>query len=166
MQKFTTLLVVFAALAAGASAQSTNIEKPIRAEVGLYIPTFEGSGNNLGVTLGGGYAFYRKNGFELAGVARASFLSVDDSDISLTTFGIDGRYQPVGQKFFAGLGLGSVTGHEHVGGFGDGSTTKLGYSAELGYDFSSKVYGIVRYSGAAAESNAFRGVTVGVGYRF
>lgn len=166
MQKFLTLLVVSAALVAGASAQSTKIDNLVRAEVGLYIPTFEGSGNNLGVSVGGGYAFYKQNGFELAGVARASFFSVDSSDISLTTFGIDGRYQPVGQKFFFGAGLGSVTGHEHVSGFGSGDTTKLGYSAELGYDFTKSVYGVVRYQGAAAESNAFKGVTVGVGYRF
>lgn len=165
MQKFATLLVVSAALAAGASAQ-TNVEKPVRAEVGLYIPNFKGSDNNVGVSVGAGYAFFKQNGFELAGVARASFFSVDSSDISLTTFGIDGRYQPVGQKFFVGLGLGSVTGHEHVSGIGSGDTTKLGYSAELGYDFTKKVYGVVRYQGAAAESNAFRGFTVGVGYRF
>ncbi len=169
MKKLLTLLVVSAALVAGASAQSsTKIEKPFRAEIGLYIP--EISEGDLGVNVGFGYAFYQVKDVQFAGVLRGNFFNLSgggfDGDAVLTTLGIDARYQPLGQKFFAGIGLGALRADEHVDGFGSGNTTKLGYSLEAGYDFSTKLYGLVRYSGSTTSGEGFRGVTVGVGYRF
>lgn len=171
MQKLFTLAVLSAALVAGASAQSTTkIDKPWRAELGLYIPTFSGGDKDLGGSLGLGYSFYKVKDIEFAGVARGSFFSGSnagfDADITLTTLGIDARYRPMGEKYFFGLGLAAIRADEDIKGFGSDDTTKLGYSVEAGYDISDKLYGVVRFQGSTSDIKAFQGITVGVGYRF
>lgn len=171
MQKLATLLAFTAVLAAGASAQGTfKIDRPVRAELGLYIPTFSGSDNDLGVAVGAGYAFYRYKNVEFAGVARGQFYHASDNgfggDFSLTSVGVDARYRPVGEKYFVGLGL--LGAHLDVDtDFGSAATTKLGYSLEAGYDFTEKLYGVVRFQDTTQSNlDVYRGVTVGVGYRF
>ena len=171
VMKLATLLALSSVLAAGASAQTTTkIEKPFRAEIGLYIPTFSEGDPDLGVNVGVGYSFYRIKDIQLAAVARGAFFSASpagfDFDFALSTLGVDARYQPLGQKYFAGVGLNAYRADVHSSDFGSDDTTKLGYSLEAGYDFTEKLYGVVRYQAAVDDLPAFRGVTVGVGYRF
>ena len=113
MQKTLTLLV--AVSLAGAASAQTKIEKPFRAELGLYIPTFSDGGKSLG----------------------------------------------------GDVGVGLAAAQVHLGtDFGDGDTTKLGYSVEAGYDLSEKLYGLVRFQATTDDIRPYQGVTVGVGYRF
>ena len=167
MQKTLPLLVV-AALAGAASAQ-TRIEKPFRAELGLYIPTFSDGGKSLGGDVGVGYSFYRRERLDVAAVVRYGFFHGDVDgfgyDASLGTYGVDVRYRLKDSPLFVGVGLAAA--QVHLGtDFGDGDTTKLGYSVEAGYDLSEKLYGLVRFQATTDDIRPYQGVTVGVGYRF
>ena len=179
VRKLFALLVVLP-LAGVASAQ--RVEKPFRAEVGLYVPTFSGGHKDVGASVGFGYSLLRRNGFDIAAVVRGSFYGFSDrlpgvevdSDFSLATYGIDVRYRPMGRKVFAGLGLGAaytgVDADVRNDSFGDfrarADTTKLGYSLEAGYDFTTALYGVVRFQATLDDIRTYRGLTVGVGYRF
>ncbi len=169
MQKALALLALSLTLVGVASAQS-KIEHPFAAEVGLYVPTFSDGNTDLGVNVGLGYSFYRKNSLDVAAVARGSFFhgSIDGIgyDATLGTYGVDVRYRPEGQKYFVGAGLAAPQVSLDFDGPFSANTTKLGYSVEAGYDFTKKVYGVVRYQATTDDIAAYRGVTVGVGYRF
>ena len=172
MQKKLAILLVVSALSGVASAQ--RLVDPFRVEVGLYIPTFSEGSSNLGVAVGAGYSFYNHNGIDVAAVARGDFYHTNQDDgfggslggdVSLGTYGVDVRYRFKGQPFFIGGGLAAAQAHIDVDG-GSGDTTKLGYSAEAGYYFSRELYGVVRFQATTDDIAAYRGITVGVGYRF
>ena len=177
MQKLATLLVV-SALAGAASAQGFFKSKdPFRAEIGLYVPTFPDRvdglhvGKSLGVNVGLGYSFLRGKTLDLALVARGDFYHLNVGglgvDASLGTYGVDARYQPLGKRFFVGVGLTAAQIRADSHGFNLADTTKLGYSVEAGYDLTKKLYGVVRFQDTTdGDIRAYRGVTVGVGYRF
>ena len=167
MQKKPPFLLVVVALAGVASAQTRL--NPFRAELGLYVPTFSQGSNNLGVGVGVGYSFFNRKGLDVAAVARGDFFHTSQDgfggDVSLGTYGVDVRYRFKNQPFFVGGGLAAAQAHIEIDG-GTGDTTKLGYSAEAGYYFSRLLYGVVRYQATTDDIAAYRGITVGVGYRF
>ena len=67
-------------------------------------------------------------------------------------------------KAYAGFGPGFGEGRIDVNGYNDSRDIEFIDSVEGGYDFTKSFYGLVRYQGARPKS--FKGVTVGVGYRF
>ena len=169
-RKTFALLVALAALPGVASAQTLPKDDPFRVELGAYIPTFSDGGKSVGVDVGLAYSIYRKKSFDVALAARYAYFQGDvsgfDYNADLGTYGVDVRYQPKGQKFFVGGGLAAADIHLDLGGGFEGDTTKLGYSAEAGYDFTKKLYGVVRYQATTDDIRPYRGLTVGVGYRF
>ena len=171
MQLKLIAVLVASALVGVASAQFLPKEEPFRAELGLYVPSFSEGGKSLGGTVGVGYSFYRKQSLDVAAVVRYSFFSGDvegfDYDASLVTYGVDARYRFKDTPFFVGVGLAAAQTNLDLGGGFSGDTTKLGYSVEAGYDFTKKLYGLVRFQDVVANDvPPYRGFTVGVGYRF
>ncbi len=170
MQKKLAFLLVVSALSGAASAQFLPKEDPFRAEIGLYVPTFTDGGKSVGVDAGLGYSFYRKHGFDVAAEARYGYFKGDIDGVGynadLGTYGVDVRYRFKGQKFFVGAGLAAAQIHLDLPDGFNGDTTKLGYSAELGYDVSKSLYGLVRFQATTDNIRAYQGLSVGVGYRF
>lgn len=170
MLKKLAILIPLAALSGAASAQFLPQDNPLRAEVGLYIPTFSDGGKSVGVDAGIAYSFYRKHGFDVAAEARYGYFKGDldgfGYNADLGTYGVDVRYRPKGEKFFVGLGLAAAQIHLDLPDGFSGDTTKLGYSAEVGYDVTKSLYGLVRFQATTDNIRAYQGLTVGVGYRF
>ena len=167
-------LLLFAALATVASAQTPRVERPFRLELGAYFPDYRGAsfGNDLGVAASLGYAFARQGDVELIGSLRGathivtagrgsgSFDGPEDNDLSVSSAFVDARYAPVGSRLFGGFGLG--LGRARIDGFG--STAGVLLAVEGGIDLSRSVYVAVRYG--LAGPDVFRGATASVGFRF
>ena len=161
-QKSLALILASAVLTAGASAQSTKIDKPLTAELGLYIPTFSGGDKSVGVDVGLGYDVYRYKQFMVTPVLRYQYFSASSTDVNLYSYGVEANYRAPKGKYFAGLGVVGAT--LDADGF---NSTKLAYTVQAGYGFTDKLNAFVRYQNLfQGGNNGYEAVTVGVGYRF
>lgn len=163
MRKIATVLALTSALAAGASAQSsTKIDKPLSAELGLYIPTFSGGSKDVGFDVGVGYDVYKMSDITLSGVLRYQLFSVSNTDLSMYSYGVEANYRPKGAKYYGGVGILGAT--LSANGY---NTTKGAYTLQAGYDITEKLSAFVRYQNTFDDRiKAYEGITVGVGYRF
>lgn len=165
----------FSAFAAPQS--TTTVEHPFKIEIGAWFPTFSESGisKKTGVSYALGYTFLKAangtpaaGGFlelELRGNTYTVGTPTGDADITLGQLLINANAQTSDGKLFYGLHFGAGKGEAKSGGatYSD-DDTRFVYGAQVGYHFSPNVYGIVRYS--TTNESLYRGVTVGVGYRF
>lgn len=172
----TTCALLLLSLASLGAAQSAP-KKPFMFEIGAYFPAYRGAdyGKDIGVAGALGYAFLEKDDFsgnvQLRSAFHAAFSGggeendnnqnlATDFDLTITSAFLNLRHQHHGTGLFTGVGIG--VGRAELDGGND--HTNLLFAAEIGYSLSPQVYLLGRYQ--TANADAFRGTTVGLGFRF
>lgn len=173
LNRISALVVVGLGLATIASAEDKGT--PWHVELGAYFPTFSipGVSKDTGATFGLGYTFTKNGasktpaafGLELRGNAfRASDIG-GSADVSISQFLGNVEFSTPDNKLFYGIHLGFGKASISSGNVTiSDDKSRFIYGAQVGYNFSTRVYGTVRYSHCSEEG--YRGVGVGVGYRF
>jgi hypothetical protein len=172
--RFSILAVAALGIAAAASAQDTK-PHPFKVELGAYFPTFSSPGisKDTGATFALGYTFGTNQAtkspvaveLELRGRSFRASDSTGSATLSVGEFLVNGNLSSPDGKLFYGVHLGFGRGSATSGNVTiSDDNTRFIYGAQAGYNFTPQVYGIVRYSTASQE--VYRGVSVGVGYRF
>jgi len=171
-RKLSVLSIAALGVVAGASAQSTPVERPWKVEVGVYQPTLTTSGldEKTGLTFALGYTFTRlNNGIEIEGELRGTTYRISSiggrDTVNLGQLAVNGIYRQATSPLFFGAGLGLAQGEIKIGGvtFTDNKSYFV-YQLIAGYTINERVYATVRYHGSGEE--AFKGFSLGVGYRF
>ena len=153
-----------------ASAQTKDVEKPFRVQVGSFMPSKAALKSAVGknwTSFGVAYELQKKKGVEkplIYGVY-VDYATKKRGGVSnnLTGIGAQARYL-----------LGSPTDHDHayvIGGIGSytfkrtGSSykSKIGFKAGGGYEMNNGLYGEVT---AVSPGNNANGVNLSVGFRF
>ncbi|MGV3617876.1 MAG: outer membrane beta-barrel protein [Fimbriimonas sp.] len=171
--KNLTLITAAFGLAGAAAAQSTTqIDRPWKVELGVYFPNtgYSGADDNVGGTLAIGYSFLRfRDTYDLEIELRGKAFDLDTNfgtaDARANEILLNGYYRSAANPFFFGLGVGFGTNEIEIGNvtFNDDKAYFV-YNLAAGYRFQPNVYGVVRLHGGSEE--AFRGFSVGAGYRF
>lgn len=171
--KNLTLITAAFGLAGAASAQSTSqIDRPWKVELGIYVPTTDISGadEKVGGTFALGYRFLRlRDSIDLEAELRGTGFKLEgnggDADVEISQFLVNGYYRTANSPVFFNLGLGFGQGDIKIGNvtFNDDSTDFV-WQAGVGYQFQPNVYGVVRYHNG--DSRGYRGLSFSAGYRF
>jgi hypothetical protein len=169
MTKQLLSLTILGVLAVSATAQQT---KPIglSARIGAYFPTYSLSGvsKDTGIAYGLSYAVYKASNYtveaEYFGNTHKAKSAGVSRNLNNWAFSAVGYYNVPMQPYYVGLGLGFGKTNLNLPGVNVNTNTQFVYTLIGGYNFTSTVFGEVRYQGSS--ENTLRGFTVLAGYRF